>query len=240
MWSNGGLHFLQHNVYVSIPKWHKPIVVAMERNYIFPQTINSIEVVLFFWPSFFPRSFISLTIFLAQRGLMWTRLRCYRIVLLVFNWRVTRLKMISCILFYFAWNIRRTSGLLSLLDWHGNQHAISSSHHPQNFCLWDSESAKILLVESGIQGTGIWNTAQGNRNSTNNRNPEIKFHCERLESSTWNPESAAWNPRSKRPRLSWIPFHGATYILLPLPCLSFHFIHLSCNNALLSCQKRCT
>ena len=178
-------------------------------------------MVLFFWPSFFPRSFISLTIFLAQRGLMWTRLRCYRIVLLVFNWRVTRLKMISCILFYFAWNIRRTSGLLSLLDWHGNQHAISSSHHPQNFCLWDPESAKILLVESGIQGTGIWNTAQGNRNSTNNRNPEIKFHCERLESSTWNPESAAWNPRSKRPRLSWIPFHGATYILLPLPFLSF-------------------
>ena len=172
----------------------------MERNDIFPQTTNSVEVVLFFCPSFFPRSFISRTIFLAQRGLMWTRLRCYRIVLLVFNWRVTRLKMISCILFYFAWNIRRTSGLLSLLDWHGNQHAISSSHHAESFCLWDPESAKILLVESGIQGIRIWNTAQGNRNSTNNRNPESKFHCERLESSTSNPESAVWNPRSKRPR----------------------------------------
>ena len=164
----------------------------MERNDIFPQSTNSIEVVLFFWPSFFPRSFISLTIFLAQRGLMWTRLRCYRIVLLVFNWRVTRLKMISCILFYFAWNIRRTSGLLSLLDWHGNQHAILSSHHPENFCLWDPESAKILLVESGIQGIGIWNTAQGNRNyiplTIGIQNPSYTV-------KDWNPVPGIRNPR---------------------------------------------
>ena len=38
------------------------------------------------------------------------------------------------------------------------------------------ESEKLLLVESGILGLGIRNTAVGIRNSTNNWNPESKFH----------------------------------------------------------------
>ena len=59
------------------------------------------------------------------------------------------------------------------------------------------EPGKFLLVESGILGFGIRNTAQGIRNPTNDWNPESKFHWQRLESSTWNPESTAWNPESK-------------------------------------------
>ena len=38
------------------------------------------------------------------------------------------------------------------------------------------ESGKFLLVESGILGFGIRNTAQGIRNPTNVWNPEFKFH----------------------------------------------------------------
>ena len=38
------------------------------------------------------------------------------------------------------------------------------------------ESWKILLVESGILGFGIWNTAQGIRNPTNDWNSESKVH----------------------------------------------------------------
>ena len=60
-----------------------------------------------------------------------------------------------------------------------------------------AESVKILPVESGILGFGIRNTAQGVRYPTNDWNPEPKFHWQRLESSTWNPESTAWNPESK-------------------------------------------
>ena len=57
------------------------------------------------------------------------------------------------------------------------------------------ESKKFLLVESGILGFWIRNTAQGIGNPTNNWNPESKFHWQ--ESSTWNPESTEWNPESK-------------------------------------------
>ena len=56
------------------------------------------------------------------------------------------------------------------------------------------ECDKILLVESGILGFGIRNTA---RNPTNDWNPESKFHWQRLKPSTLNPESPAWNPESK-------------------------------------------
>ena len=40
--------------------------------------------------------------------------------------------------------------------------------------------------ESGILGLGIRNTAQRIRNPS-----KTKFHLQRLESSTWNPESMA-------------------------------------------------
>ena len=43
----------------------------------------------------------------------------------------------------------------------------------------------------------IRSTAQGIRNTTNDWNPESKFHWKRLESSTWNQESTVWNPESR-------------------------------------------
>ena len=45
----------------------------------------------------------------------------------------------------------------------------SGFRNPGNFCIWNPESWKFLLVESGILGLGI-------RNPTNNPNPESKFH----------------------------------------------------------------
>ena len=68
------------------------------------------------------------------------------------------------------------------------------------------ESMKFLLVESGILGFGIQNTAVGIRNPTEDWNPESRFHWQRLYSSTWNPESTAWNPESKTvlDSLTWV------------------------------------
>ena len=51
------------------------------------------------------------------------------------------------------------------------------------------ESKKLLPVawnpESGIQGFGIQNTAQGIRNPSKDWNPQSKFHLQRLKCSTW-------------------------------------------------------
>ena len=58
-----------------------------------------------------------------------------------------------------------------------------------NFCLWTPESGIILHVESGILSFGIRNTLQRIRIPINYWNSESKFHWQRLESSTWNPES---------------------------------------------------
>ena len=49
------------------------------------------------------------------------------------------------------------------------------------------ECGKFLLMESGIRGCGIRNTAS--RNLTDDWNLESKFYWQILESSTWNPES---------------------------------------------------
>ena len=46
------------------------------------------------------------------------------------------------------------------------------------------ESVKFLLVESGILGFGIRNSAQEIKNPTYKWNPESQFHLQRLESST--------------------------------------------------------
>ena len=61
-----------------------------------------------------------------------------------------------------------------------------------NFCLWNTECGKSLL-----SSCGIWNTAQGIRNLTNDCNPESTVHWQRPQSTTWNLESTAWNPESK-------------------------------------------
>ena len=52
-------------------------------------------------------------------------------------------------------------------------------------------------MESGILGFGIRNITKGIRNPNNDWNPESKFHSQRLESSTWDPESTERNPESK-------------------------------------------
>ena len=56
------------------------------------------------------------------------------------------------------------------------------------------ESGKFLLVESGILGFGIRNTAQGIRNPTYDWNPESKFHWQSPESRIWNPRREVHNP----------------------------------------------
>ena len=61
--------------------------------------------------------------------------------------------------------------------------------NPINFCWWNPESGK-LLADSAILGFGI-------RNPSKDLNPESKFHWQRLESSTWNPEFTACYPESK-------------------------------------------
>ena len=49
----------------------------------------------------------------------------------------------------------------------------------------------------GILSFGIQNTAQRiDRNPTKGWKPNSKFHWQKLESSTWNPESMALNPES--------------------------------------------
>ena len=59
------------------------------------------------------------------------------------------------------------------------------------------ESGKFLLVEFEILGFGIRKIAQGIRNPTKDWNLKSKFHWQRQESSTWNPESTAWDPEFK-------------------------------------------
>ena len=63
--------------------------------------------------------------------------------------------------------------------------------------IWTPKSGNVLLVESGILGFGIRNTAQSIWNPTENWNPESNFTFQRLESSIWNPESTIWNAESK-------------------------------------------
>ena len=74
----------------------------------------------------------------------------------------------------------------------------SKFRNPANFSLYNPESGKILLMESGIQGCEIRNTAQGLSGiplTMEIQNPSKYWQI--LESITWNPESTAWNPESK-------------------------------------------
>ena len=66
-----------------------------------------------------------------------------------------------------------------------------------SFCV-SNEFGKILLVEN--QNPGVWNPEHSSKN------PESKFHRQRLKSSTelWNPQ-----PGIQNPRLPWIPLHEA-------------------------------
>ena len=71
---------------------------------------------------------------------------------------------------------------------HPSSQKVSHSHNVResgfrnqwNFCLWNPEISEIvLLVDSGILGHGIRNTAQGIRNPTDDWYPESKFHWQR-------------------------------------------------------------
>ena len=81
----------------------------------------------------------------------------------------------------------------------------SENNTSGNFCLWNPESEEIIIVKLGILGFRIRNAAQGIRNPIDNWNPESKFPWQRLESSSWNPESTACNrdPKTVLDSLTW-------------------------------------
>ena len=79
--------------------------------------------------------------------------------------------------------------------------APSKGLNPRKFCSWDPRSGIFYLwnpeswaLESRIQP----------KKSIIPLTTDTKFHLQRLESSTWNPECKAWNPE-----LSWILINGA-------------------------------
>ena len=72
-----------------------------------------------------------------------------------------------------------------------------------------------------ILGFGTRNVAQENRNPTKDWNPESKFHCHRMESSTWNQESAAWNPESNTV-LDFLTWSDSRLIWLSYTISSMH------------------
>ena len=121
---------------------------------------------------------------------MWTRLRCYRIFLPVFNWRITRPEMISFILLLWNTDARRDycrySTDMAINRQYSLLHQVITREifacgiqNLRKFCLWDLESraveSEIQLKESGIPLTiGIqnpsstvkdWNPVSGIRNS---------------------------------------------------------------------------
>ena len=68
------------------------------------------------------------------------------------------------------------------------------------------KSGKYLLTESGTLGFGIRSTAHRIRNLTSDcMESRIHVPLQRLESSTWNPESTRG---IQNPKLSGIPLYG--------------------------------
>ena len=63
----------------------------------------------------------------------------------------------------------------------------------------DSENWEIVARGIRNRNPRLKNPENNSRNSNahNDWNPESKFHWQRLESSTWNPESPAWSLQSK-------------------------------------------
>ena len=73
----------------------------------------------------------------------------------------------------------------------------------------ESRILGFVLVESGILGFGIWHTAQGIRNPTNDSDSTTSFPglfplkkngalgTRLLVPLTKNPDSTVWNPESK-------------------------------------------
>ena len=92
----------------------------------------------------------------------------------------------------------------------------SGFQNQRNFVCGIRNQGKSLIVESGILGFGIRNTAQGIRNITNDCNPESKVYLFHWHDKNWNPVPGIQNPRRwvQNPRLSWIALHCT--ILFPL------------------------
>jgi len=84
--------------------------------------------------------------------------------------------------------------------------------NPVNFCMSNPGSWKLLLVESGILGLWIRNTAVRIRNpfiTIGIRNPSSTGKD--LEPSNCKPESMTWK---QNPRVSWISLHGENLALV--------------------------
>ena len=96
----------------------------------------------------------------------------------------------------------------------------------KKFLLVESRVWENLLLESEILGFGIRNTAQGIRKPFKDSNPESKFHWQRLESSSWNPESTAWNPESKTVLDSLTWGEDTKLLFQTLPGGKFHLGYL--------------
>ena len=80
---------------------------------------------------------------------------------------------------------------------------------------------------SGILGFRIRYKAQGIRNPTRDWNLKSKLHWQRLESSSWNPESMAYNTEFKTILDS--PLHGAIESFLTVSNLLYHlFTNCDC------------
>ena len=56
--------------------------------------------------------------------------------------------------------------------------------------IWILQYRKFLLIEFGVMGFGIWNSALGVQKPANNSNPESKFHRQGIQ----NPVVVIWNP----------------------------------------------
>lgn len=136
---------------------------------------------------------------------MWTRLQCNRILLLVFNWRVTRLEMISSILLFDARrdNCRNSTDMAINRQYHQviiREIFACGIQNPRKFCLWNLESraleSKIQLKESGIPLTiGIqnprstvkdWNLVPGIRNPRRGFQDPRDQDCLRFPFTGWH------------------------------------------------------
>ena len=91
------------------------------------------------------------------------------------------------------WNVE--SGKILLVEYGIREKFACGILNPGKVCLWNPESGKSLLVASRILEFGIRNTAQGIRSPTNDWNPQSKCNWQRLEWSTWNPESTGVESR---------------------------------------------
>ena len=64
--------------------------------------------------------------------------------------------------------------------------------NPKNFWSWNPQSGKIWIMESGILGFGIRNTARGIQNPANDWNAEYRIQVPLTK--IWNPGTDIGNP----------------------------------------------